>query len=78
MGAAAVQHEADVAVGVRSYDQPMLQMNVEGVWVGAGRYRSTNLLLRDVIELYPDLLLGRRGVIMKNEDGRWRKGKYRM
>lgn len=32
---AAVQHEANIAVGVRSYDQPMLQMIVEGVWVGS-------------------------------------------
>lgn len=35
---------------------------------------STNLLLMDVIELYPDLLLGRRWFMMRNEDGRWRKG----
>lgn len=56
----------------------MLQMVVggglSGMWVGVGRHRCTNLLLRDVIELYPDLLLGRRGVTVKNEDGRWRKG----
>lgn len=42
---------------------------LRGVRAGAGLYRSTNLLLRDVIELYPDLLLGRRGIIMRNEDG---------
>lgn len=71
-----VQHEANIAVEVRSYDQPMLRMVVVGVWVGAGRYWGTNLLLRGVIELYPDLLLGRRGVIMKNEHGRWRTDKY--
>lgn len=33
-----------------------------------GLYRSTNLLLRDVIELYPDLLLGRRRVMMREGD----------
>ena len=30
---------------------------------------GTDLLLRDIIELYPDLLLGRRWVMMRNEDG---------
>lgn len=38
---------------------------------GCRAYRSTNLLLRDIIELYPDLLLGRRRVMMRSEDGRW-------
>lgn len=38
--------------------------------MGAGTDRSTDLLLRDVTELYPDLLLRRRGFMMRNEDGR--------
>lgn len=48
---------------------------LSGVWAGAGTYRSTNLLLRDVIDLYPDLLLGRRGVMIRNENGGWRTGR---
>lgn len=47
---------------------------LSGVLV-AGTYRSTDLLLEAIIELYPDLLLGRRGVTMRNEEGRWRKGR---
>lgn len=47
---------------------------LSGVLV-AGTYRSTDLLLEAVTELYPDLLLGRRGVTMRNEEGRWRKGR---
>lgn len=43
-----------------------------GWWLGGCReaFRSTNLLLGDVIELYPDLLLGRRRVMMRDEGGR--------
>ena len=72
MGVAAAQHEANIAAGGSSYAQPMQLMvvvEVNGVGAGAGTYTSTNLLLRDIIELYPDLLLGRRGVIMRNDDG---------
>lgn len=47
-----------------------MQQRVGGRFGGLqGMFKSTNLLLRDVIELYPDLLLGRRGVKMRNEEG---------
>lgn len=48
------------------YDQPMQHMVMggggllSGCWGGCRAYRGTNLLLRVIIELYPDLLLGRR------------------
>lgn len=48
---------------------------LSGVWMGAGAYRSTNLLPRGVSELYPDLLLGRRRVLMRSDDGRWQRGR---
>lgn len=77
MGVAAAQHEATKVV----WGQQLWSTHAaygSGVWVGAATYRSTNLLLSDVIELYPDLLLGRRMVMMRNEDGRWRNGRYWM
>lgn len=51
-------------------------------WVGLGRVQDiqdTNLLLRAIIELYPDLLLGRRRVRvrmkMRMGEGEWCKTK---
>lgn len=37
---------------------------------GVGMQRSTDLLLWDVTELYPDLLLGRRLVMVRDDNDR--------